>query len=89
MSICLHMSVYSYQVEAELTPDRHRCSHYNSSVCVSHTLSLSGSGAPHMPAREASEVEVGTDHSSGVGWTGSGLGTRSPLEKIGAIFIKS
>lgn len=70
--------MHSYQVEAELTPDRRRCSRCNSSVCVSHTLSLSGIQEPHMLAREASEVEVGTGHSSGVERTGSGLGTHSP-----------
>lgn len=64
-------------MEVELTPDRRRCSHCNSSVCVSHTLSRSGSRTPHMHAREASEAEVGTDHSSGVEWAG-GFGTRSP-----------
>lgn len=89
MNVCLHVSMYSYQVEAELTPDRCRCSHCNNSVCVSHTLSLSGSRAPHTPAREASEAEVGTDHSSGVEWTGSCLGTHSPGGEIGAILIKS
>lgn len=89
MYACLHVSVYSYQVEAELTPDRRRCNHCNNSVCVSHTLSLSGSQGPHTPSREASEVEVGTDHSSGVEWTGSGLGTRSPEKKIGATLINS
>lgn len=78
----MHVSVYSYQVEAELTLDMRRCSHCNSSVCVSHTPSLSGSRPPHTPAREASEVEVGTDHSSGVEWIGSGLGIHSPGEKI-------
>lgn len=89
MIICLHVSIYSYQVEAELIPDRHRCSHCNSSVCVFHTPSLSGSPEPHTPSREASEAEVDTDHSSVVVWTGSGLGTHSPAWKIRAILIKS
>lgn len=77
-TVCQHVSVLSYLVEAELTPDRHRCSHCNSNVCVSHTLNLSGTRALHTPAREASEAAEGTDHSSGVERTGSDLGTHSP-----------
>lgn len=63
---------------AEQTPGRHRCSRCSSSVYGVHTLSLSGSPAPHRLSLEASGVAVDTGHSSGAVWTESGWDTHSP-----------
>ena len=59
-------------VVAEQTPDKHRCSHCSSSVYGAHTLSLSGSLAPHRLSLVASGVVVDTGHSSGAVWTVGG-----------------
>lgn len=75
----IYLSVGSADlVEAGQTPGRRRCSHCSSSVYGAHTLSLSGSPAPHRLVLAASGVVVDTGHSSGAVWTGGGWGTRSP-----------
>lgn len=60
------------------TQGRRRCSHCSSSVYGAHTLSLSGSPAPHRLSLATSGVVVDSGHSSGAVWTGGGWGTRSP-----------
>lgn len=77
--MCNHKSAGSADlVVAEQTPGRRKCSRCSSSVYGAHTLSLSGSPAPHRLALAASGVAVDTGHSSGAVWTGGGWGTRSP-----------
>lgn len=73
-------------VVAGQTPGRRRCSHCNSSVYGAHTLSPSGSLAPHRLFQATSGAAVDTGHFSGAVWTGGGWGIHNPeRQKAGQI----